>query len=149
MAGRQVGSRIDRSKSVLPGFGVQRRLLTGWNWVSSRSWLTSARPESLAAKLKLHPAARGTFDALVAWPPESDRDAIRQHAESALFLDRAKPSYIGGMLEMCNARLYGFWGSLTEALRTGKPQNEVKRRRRFRSARSTEIRKVWKDFSKR
>jgi cyclopropane fatty-acyl-phospholipid synthase-like methyltransferase len=27
---------------------------------------------------------------------------------------------------MCNARLYGFWGDLTEALQTGKPQNEVK-----------------------
>jgi hypothetical protein len=28
---------------------------------------------------------------------------------------------------MCNARLYRFWGDLTEALRTGEPQNEVKR----------------------
>jgi hypothetical protein len=27
---------------------------------------------------------------------------------------------------MMNARLYGFWGSLTEALRTGAPQNEAK-----------------------
>jgi hypothetical protein len=27
---------------------------------------------------------------------------------------------------MCNARLYRFWGDLTEALQTGKPQNEVK-----------------------
>jgi hypothetical protein len=27
---------------------------------------------------------------------------------------------------MSNARLYGFWGSLTEALQTGKPQNEGK-----------------------
>ena len=27
---------------------------------------------------------------------------------------------------MCNARLYRFWGDLTEALRTGQPQNEVK-----------------------
>jgi SAM-dependent methyltransferase len=43
-----------------------------------------------------------------------------------LFLDRAKPSYIGGILEMANARLYGFWGSLTEGLRTGKLQNEAK-----------------------
>lgn len=46
--------------------------------------------------------------------------------DTALFLDRAKPSYVGGMLEMANARLYRFWGWLTEALRTGKPQNEVK-----------------------
>ena len=42
------------------------------------------------------------------------------------YLDRAKPSYIGGMLEMANARLYPFWGGLTEALRTGRPQNEAK-----------------------
>src|ERR1044072_5089881 len=47
--------------------------------------------------------------------------------EAATFLDRSKPSYMGGMLEMANARLYPFWGSLTEALRTGGPQNEGKR----------------------
>jgi precorrin-6B methylase 2 len=46
--------------------------------------------------------------------------------ETDLFLDRAKPSYIGGMLEMLNARLYHFWGSLTEGLRTAQPQNEIK-----------------------
>ena len=27
---------------------------------------------------------------------------------------------------MANSRLYGFWGNLTEALRTGEPQNEIK-----------------------
>ena len=27
---------------------------------------------------------------------------------------------------MANARLYPFWGSLTEGLRTGEPQNEAK-----------------------
>jgi precorrin-6B methylase 2 len=43
-----------------------------------------------------------------------------------LFLDRAKPSYAGGLLEMANARLYPFWGTLTEGLRTGQPQNEAK-----------------------
>jgi hypothetical protein len=41
-------------------------------------------------------------------------------------LDRAKPSYIGGILEMNEARLFKFWGSLSEALRTGQPQNESK-----------------------
>jgi len=45
--------------------------------------------------------------------------------ESNLFLDRKKPSYVGGVLEMANTRLYPFWGSLTEALRTGEPQNEA------------------------
>ena len=47
-------------------------------------------------------------------------------SESDLFLDRAKSSYIGGLLEMCNARLYGFWGELTTGLKTGKAQNEAK-----------------------
>jgi hypothetical protein len=46
-------------------------------------------------------------------------------ADTAAFLDKASPTYIGGVLEMCNARLYRFWGDLTEALRTGQPQNEV------------------------
>ena len=46
--------------------------------------------------------------------------------ETDFFLDRAKSSYIGGWFEMVNSRLYRFWGSLTEGLRTGLPQNEVK-----------------------
>jgi hypothetical protein len=54
-------------------------------------------------------------------------DAVyRNTADTALFLDKSGPAYIGGMLEMANARLYGFWGGLTEALRTGDPQNEIK-----------------------
>jgi hypothetical protein len=47
--------------------------------------------------------------------------------EGDLFLDRAKSSYVSGVLEMCNARLYGFWGNLTTALKTGEVQNEAKR----------------------
>ncbi len=46
--------------------------------------------------------------------------------ETAAFLDKNSPSYIGGFLEMANARLYPFWGDLTEALRTGRAQNETK-----------------------
>ena len=42
------------------------------------------------------------------------------------FLDRAKPSYIGGLLEMANSRLWTSWGALTEALRSGAPQGDVK-----------------------
>ena len=51
----------------------------------------------------------------------------RNTPETATFLDANKPEYIGGILEMSNARLYGFWGGLTEALQTGQPQNEIKR----------------------
>jgi hypothetical protein len=47
-------------------------------------------------------------------------------AETDAFLDRNKPGYIGGMLEMANARLYPFWGNLTEGLKTGELQNEAK-----------------------
>ncbi len=46
--------------------------------------------------------------------------------ETDLFLDQKKSSYVGGLLEMFNTRLYPFWGSLTEGLRTGQPQSEAK-----------------------
>lgn len=42
------------------------------------------------------------------------------------FLDKMKPGYIGGILEMMNDRLYRFWGNLEEALQSGQPQNEAK-----------------------
>jgi O-methyltransferase domain/Dimerisation domain len=84
--------------------------------------------EPLRGRLGLHQrSARDFFDALVALGflrREGDRYA--NTPETDLFLDRKKPSYIGGILEMCNERLYGFWGDLTEALRTGLPQNEIK-----------------------
>lgn len=50
----------------------------------------------------------------------------RNTEETAYFLDRNSPHFIGGFLEMAEGRLYRFWGDLTEALQTGKPQNEIK-----------------------
>jgi hypothetical protein len=50
----------------------------------------------------------------------------RNTGETAAFLDKRSPRYMAGFLEMANARLYPFWGNLTEALRTGVPQNETK-----------------------
>lgn len=47
--------------------------------------------------------------------------------DTDFFLDKNKPSYIGGMLEMMNNRLYQFWGNLEEGLTTGLPQNEAKK----------------------
>lgn len=84
--------------------------------------------EVLIERLNLHPrGARDFFDALVALGMLRRTGArYANTVDTALFLDRGKPSYIGGMLEMANARLYRFWGGLTEALRTGKPQNEAK-----------------------
>lgn len=46
--------------------------------------------------------------------------------DADIFLDKNKPSYIGGILEMFNDRLFRFWSDLDEALLTGKPQNELK-----------------------
>jgi len=45
---------------------------------------------------------------------------------TALYLDRDSPRYVGGILEMLNARLFKFWHDLPEALRSGQPQNETK-----------------------
>lgn len=53
--------------------------------------------------------------------------SIYRNAEDTdLFLDKNKPSYMGGILEMCNNRLYPFWNNLEEGLKTGLPQNETK-----------------------
>ena len=86
----------------------------------------------LADALRLHPRANPDFfDALVAMKfldrngdgPES---TYVNTPEGAMFLDAASPRYIGGILVMLNARLFKFWNDLPEALRTGRPQNEVK-----------------------
>src|SRR5437763_141950 len=86
----------------------------------------------LGAELSLHPRGiRDFFDALVAMK-FLDRDGIGLDAKyyntpaCALYLDKSSPRYVGGILEMLNARLFRFWNDLPEALRTGKPQNEIK-----------------------
>jgi hypothetical protein len=83
--------------------------------------------EDLRKKFGLHErSARDFFDALVALGMlKRDGDVYSNTPETGLFLDRAKPSYIGGLLEMGNARLYPFWANLTTALKNGKPQNEI------------------------
>jgi hypothetical protein len=85
--------------------------------------------EPLSARLGLHSrSARDFLDALVALNFLERRDGCYYNTPSTdLFLDKRKPSYLGGILEMASQRLYPFWGSLTTALRTGEPQNEVSR----------------------
>jgi len=86
----------------------------------------------LAREIGLHPRAISDFfDALVAMKfleREGDGPAARYFNTplTTLYLDRNSPCYIGGILEMLNARLFKFWNDLPEALRTGKPQNEIK-----------------------
>jgi hypothetical protein len=82
--------------------------------------------------LGLHP--RGVADLLdtlvaldvLARDGEGETAQYRNTDEAAHFLDRNSSAYIGGFFDMANARLYPFWGDLTEALKTGKPQNETK-----------------------
>lgn len=88
--------------------------------------------EDLGRALALHP--RGIwdfFDALVALgflrrDGTGAAGRYQNTASTAHFLDKNQPTYIGGILEMCNARLFGFWNDLGSALQTGQPQNEVK-----------------------
>jgi SAM-dependent methyltransferase len=86
----------------------------------------------LGAELKLHPRGIADFfDALVAMKflgreGEGVQAKYFNTPEGALFLDEASPRYIGGILVMLNGRLFTFWNDLPEALRTGRPQNEIK-----------------------
>lgn len=86
----------------------------------------------LGKELQFHPRANPDFfDALVAMQflgRDGDGPDAKYFntAEGTLFLDAASPRYIGGILVMLNARLFKFWNDLPEALRTGRPQNEVK-----------------------
>ena len=84
--------------------------------------------DNLSGRLGFHPrSARDFLDALVALGfLTRNGDNYSNTPETDLFLDRKKPSYVGGILEMANRRLYPFWSNLTEALRTGLPQNEIK-----------------------
>ncbi len=86
----------------------------------------------LEGELGLHPrASRDFLDALVALGfLERDGDGpdsrYRNTPETHAFLNQHSPTYIGGLPKMLNARLFGFWNNLGEALRTGEPQNELR-----------------------
>jgi hypothetical protein len=119
----EIGLGFWASKTLLSAveLGVFTRLAKG-----------PATAHALGEALQLHP--RGWYDffdglvslRLLERDGEGERAVYRNTAATAAFLDRESPSYVGGMLEMANARLYRFWGDLTEALRSGTPQNEIK-----------------------
>ena len=83
---------------------------------------------TLQGRLGLHPRSAHDFlDAVVALGfLQRDNGKYSNTPSTDKFLDRRKPSYVGGVLEMANRRLYPFWGNLTAALRTGELQNEAK-----------------------
>lgn len=86
------------------------------------------RLDEVQGRLGLHPrAARDFLDALVALGFLERHDGVYCNTPATeRFLDKRKPSYVGGILEMANHRLFPAWEGLTEGLRTGKPQNELK-----------------------
>jgi hypothetical protein len=119
----QVGMGFWASKTVLSA--VELQLFTHLGSESMTG-------EEIGERLGLHPRAISDFlDTLVALrfldrEGDGSDGHYRNTPETATFLDKRSPTYIGGILEMCNARLYRFWADLTEALQTGKPQNEIK-----------------------
>ena len=127
--------------SSAPAASPEHILQTGLGFWASKTLLSAVemevftelarRPEGLdelTGRLGLHPrSARDFLDALVASGFLERNDGVYSNTPSTdLFLDKRKPSYIGGILEMVNHRSYGHWNNLTEGLRTGLPQNELK-----------------------
>ncbi len=92
----------------------------------------SMSADDIGNALGLHPRGRYDFlDCLLSMgflkrDGEGSGARYGNTPETARFLDRSQPSYVGGMLEMLNARLFGYWNDLGTALKTGQPQNEVK-----------------------
>jgi hypothetical protein len=91
---------------------------------------------ALGGAIGLHPRGISDFlDALVAMKfldrSGNGPEAIYSNVPmGAMYLDQKSPRYVGGILEMLNARLFKFWHDLPDALRTGRPQNEIKHSRK-------------------
>jgi len=119
----QVGMGFWPSKTMLSAVELELFTELGSDAMTGRE---------IGERLGLHP--RGIYDfldTLVALgflerDGNGSEGRYRNTQETATFLDKRKPTYVGGILEMSNSRLYPFWGDLTEALKTGKPQNEIK-----------------------
>jgi hypothetical protein len=119
----QVGTGFMASKTLLSAVELELFTKLGGDAMSGAE---------LADALGLDARAIPDFpDALVALGL-LDRDGdgadarYRNTEATAAFLDKTSATYVGGILEMANARLYPFWADLTEGLRTGSPQNEIK-----------------------
>ncbi|MEX2593328.1 MAG: methyltransferase [Anditalea sp.] len=117
------------------GFWASKILLTAVNF---QIFTRLAENKSMTAKelktdLEFHCTDRHVFDFLdtLAGFGFLNRVGLLETAiysntiDTETFLDKNKPSYIGGILEMMNERLYGFWGNLEKGLQTGNPQNEA------------------------
>ncbi|MDE5119649.1 MAG: methyltransferase [Trichodesmium sp. St19_bin1] len=125
----------DMIMQVGTGFWASKILLTAVHFelFSHLSQQGSMSANAIKSTLKLNCTDRHLFDFLDALTSFGflNRTGLLENAQYSnsmdtdTFLDKNKPLYIGGFLEMMNNRLYGSWGNLGEALITGKAQNET------------------------
>jgi hypothetical protein len=118
------------------GFWASKVLLTAVNFELFTKLAESKSMSAAEIKSALHlkSSDRNVFDFLDTLLAFGflNREGILEtarysnNADTDFFLDKKKPSYLGGILEMMNNRLYDFWSNLEEGLRTGLPQNEAK-----------------------
>jgi precorrin-6B methylase 2 len=133
--------QVQQEKMIDPMHIMQ----TGMGFFASKTLLTAVKLElfTLLAsrplsgqqiKTELGLQERGLYDfldALVALgflyrTGYKDSAVYSNSPDSDLFLDKCKLSYVGGILEMANNRLYPSWNFLEEGLKTGTPQNEIR-----------------------
>jgi hypothetical protein len=141
LALRASAQKHEKEHKIVAQLSPAKIMETGLAFWSSKTLLSAVEMElftelarhpddlaSLQQRLGLHPrSARDFLDALVSLGfLRREGDVYLNTPETDLFLDKRKPSYIGGILEMANQRLFGYWNNLTEALRTGQKQNEAK-----------------------
>jgi len=128
-------TQIDPAKimQVGMGFWASKTLLTAVNMgLFSQLAQGGLSSNDIKTKLGLHDRGLHDFlDTLVALgflniTGLNGTSVYANTPETNMFLDKNKPSYVGGMLEMSNNRLYRFWDNLEEGLKTGLPQNEIK-----------------------
>jgi precorrin-6B methylase 2 len=128
-------TQVDPSKimQVGTGFMATKTLLTAVNMELFTILATrELSGTEIQSRLGLHTRSIYDFlDALVALgflkrKGLKESSSYSNADDADMFLDKNKQSYIGGILEMCNNRLYPFWNDLEEGLKTGLPQNETK-----------------------
>jgi len=127
--------QVDPSKimQIGMGFWASKTLLTAVN-MNLFTILAQGELSGQDLKEKLGLNNRGLYDFLdtlvaLGFLKRSGLKATAMYSnadDAQLFLDKSKPSYMGGILEMANNRLYPFWNDLEEGLKTGKAQNETK-----------------------
>ena len=131
----QTEVRIDPSKimQVGMGFWASKTLLTAINLgLFTLLAKKELNADQIRQELGLHERSIYDFlDTLVSLgfltrTGNGENALYGNSADTDLFLDKNKPSYMGGILEMSNHRLYPFWHHLEDALKTGKPQNEAR-----------------------